>query len=226
MILVVYVDDIIVATNREDKYNELKEELVKEFKVNDLGTLHYCLGIEFKQDPTTKSVTIHQRKYIKKILQDFGMEESKPMKTPLDGNTKLSIEDAPKTNEEINEMKNVPYQSLIGALIYLVVLTRPDIAYTISVLSQFNVNPGRMHWAAAKRVLRYLRTTSDHGLTFKKTQDNLTRFVDADWAGDIDGRLSHTGFVFKLANAAVTWEARKQKSVALSSTEAEYMALL
>ncbi|XP_043471732.1 secreted RxLR effector protein 161-like [Leptopilina heterotoma] len=138
------------------------------------------------------------------------MKESKPMKTPLDGNNKLSIEDALKTNEEINEMRNVPYQSLIGALIYLVVSTRPDIAYTISVLSQFNVNPGRMHWVAAKRVLRYLRSTSDHGLTFKKTQEKLIGFVDADWASDIDGSFSHTGVVFKLADAVVTWEAQER----------------
>lgn len=225
MILVVYVDDIIVATNQENKYIELKEELVKEFKVSDLGTLHYCLGIEFEQDPSTKSVKMYQRKYITKILQDFGMDESKPMKTPLDGNSKLSKQDAPRTNEEITEMKDVPYQSLIGALMYLAVSTRPDIAYTISVLSQYNVNPGKMHWAAGKRVLRYLRNTTNHGLIFRKTQEKLIGFVDADWAGDVDTRVSHTGYVFKLADAAVTWEARKQKTIALSSTEAEYMAL-
>ena len=225
IILAVYVDDIIVGSNQEDVYLKLKKELTREFQIKDLGTLHYCLGIEFQQDPSTKAVIMHQRRYIEKILADYGMDESKPISTPLDGNSKLTKQMMPSSEEEIIQMKKVPYQSLIGTLMYLSVSTRPDISYTISVLSQFNINPGKAHWAAAKRVLRYLRNTLNHGLKFKKTNSDLVGYVDADWAGDIDDRVSHTGYVFKLADAAVTWEARKQKTIALSSTEAEYMAL-
>lgn len=108
---------------------------------------------------------------------------------------------------------------------YLAVATRPDLAYTVSVLSQFNHNHGKTHWCAAKRVLRYLQGSAEHALLFEKTEQPLIGYVDADWGADIDDRASHTGYVFKLAGAAITWESRKQRTVALSSTEAEYIAL-
>jgi hypothetical protein len=108
---------------------------------------------------------------------------------------------------------------------YLAVSTRPDIAFAVSMLSQFNQHHGKEHWNAAKRVLRYLKGTLDHGLTFKKTGEKLRVCVDADWAGSIDDRRSFTGYSFILASATISWETRKQRTVALSSTEAEYMAL-
>ncbi|KAL6420407.1 hypothetical protein ACFW04_014533 [Cataglyphis niger] len=130
----------------------------------------------------------------------------------------------PMTEKEIVEM-NIPYQSLLGSLMYLAVSTRPDIFYAISILSQFNTNPGKAHWSAAKRVLRYLKGTINYSLVYTKSEIPLIGFVDADWGGNVNDHVSYTGFVFKLANTAITWEARKQKSIALSSTEAEYMAL-
>lgn len=225
MIVVVYVDDIFVGTNREDVYTKFKEELLTSFQITDLGNLHYCLGIEFHQDPITKQITMHQEKYIEKILRDYGMSDAKPMSTPLDGNSKLTKKMMPSTEDEMAEMRDDPYQSLIGSLMYLAVSTKPDIAHTVSVLSQFNVNPGKAHWTSAKRVLRYLQGTKNHGLCFRKTKSDLIGYVDSDWAGDIDDRVSYTGYVFKLGGSSVTWEARKQKTIALSSTEAEYMAL-
>ena len=108
---------------------------------------------------------------------------------------------------------------------YLAVSTRPDIAYTVRALSQFNVRHGMELWNAAKRVLRYLKSTSNYGLTFKKTGKDLVGYVDADWAGCPDDRRSYTGYAFIFGNAAVSWEAKKQRTVALSSTESEYMAM-
>ena len=108
---------------------------------------------------------------------------------------------------------------------YLAVSTRPDIAYAVSSLSQFNQNPGKAHWISAKRILRYLKGTQHFGLLFTKNGKNLHGYVDADWGAAVDDRRSYTGFVFKLANSAISWESRKQRTVALSSTEAEYMAL-
>ena len=151
--------------------------LTQEFKIKDLGTLHYCLVIEFQQDQSTKAVIMHQRKYIEKILADYAMDESKPISTPLDGNSKLIKQMMPSSEEEIIQMKKVPYQSLIGTLMYLAVSTRPDISYTISVLSHLNINPGKAHWAAAKRALRYLRNTLNHGLKFKKTNSDTFRYL-------------------------------------------------
>lgn len=225
LIIVVYVDDLIVATDNDEAFDQLKRDLGDEFKIKDLGILHYCIGIEFQQDPATKSVMMSQQKYIQDILVRFGMEQCKPVSTPLDGKVRLTKKMAPTTNEEVEEMSEIPYQSLVGALMYLTVATRPDLAYTVNLLSQFNTNPGKEHWQAAKRVLRYLKGTSNHGLDYKKSSKPLFGFVDADWGADLDDRSSHTGFVFQLAGAAVTWESRKQRTVALSSTEAEYVAL-
>ena len=225
LIVAVYVDDRIVTTDQIEAFEKLKDDLSREFKMKDLGRLHHCLGIEFEQDVNTNAVFMFQRKYIGDVLRKFGMQDSKPVSTPLDGNIKLSREMGPKTSEEMEEMSRVTYQSLIGSLMYLAVSTRPDIAYAVSSLSQFNQNPGKAHWISAKRILRYLKGTQHFGLLFTKNGKNLHGYVDADWGAAVDDRRSYTGFVFKLANSAISWESRKQRTVALSSTEAEYMAL-
>ncbi|XP_039305154.1 secreted RxLR effector protein 161-like [Solenopsis invicta] len=108
---------------------------------------------------------------------------------------------------------------------YLAVCTRPDIAYAVNYLSQYNNCFQKEHWIAAKRILRYLKGTSNHGLTYQKTGRPLSSYVDADWANDRIDRKSYTGSAFILSNGAISWESRKQRSVALSSTEAEYMSL-
>ncbi|KAF6208713.1 hypothetical protein GE061_017171 [Apolygus lucorum] len=108
---------------------------------------------------------------------------------------------------------------------YLATATRPDISHAVSVLSQFNCCYGSDHWIAAKRVLRYLKKTRNYGLTFKKTGKRIVGYVDADWGANLDDRRSYTGYAFKFADSCISWESRKQRTVALSSTEAEYMAL-
>lgn len=108
---------------------------------------------------------------------------------------------------------------------YLAVSTQPDIVYAVSYLSQFNSCHNASHWTAAKRVLRYLQGTRTIGLKFGKIRRPLTAFVDADWANGQDDRRSYTGYSFTLGGCPILWEARKQKTVALSATEAEYMAL-
>ena len=113
----------------------------------------------------------------------------------------------------------------ISILMYPAVSTRPDIAFSVSYLSQFNDCFAKEHWLAAKRVLRYLRGSQDKGLVFKRNGSYLEGFADADWGSCPIDRRSYTGYVFRMNGAAVSWEARKQKTVALSSTEAEYMAM-
>ena len=132
---------------------------------------------------------------------------------------------SPKTESEIAEAESLPYQNLVGSLMYLAVSTRPDISHNISVLSQYNTNYGKEHCIAAKRVLRYLKGTENYGLHYKLSEDELTGFADADWGANIDDRRSYTGYIFKLSDAAISWDSRKQRTVAMSSTEAEYMSL-
>ncbi|CAH2102591.1 unnamed protein product [Euphydryas editha] len=118
---------------------------------------------------------------------------------------------------------NCPYRELIGGLMYLSVCTRPDISYALSQLSQFNTAFTKDHWLAAKRILRYLSGTTDYGLVYVKTGNlDISVYADADWANDLTDRKSYSGFVVKLGGSTVNWESRKQRCVALSSTEAEY----
>jgi hypothetical protein len=223
VLIAVYVDDIIIASNSMEEINNLKENLAKIFQMKDMGQIKYCLGIEF--NVKKNKVTMSQKKYVDDLLKRFGMENSKEVSTPMDPNVKLSKEMCPKTEKEKEEMTRCPYQNLIGSLMYLSVSTRPDISYAVSCLSQYNTCFGKEHWIAAKRVLRYLKGTRDYGLVYEKNVEDIIGFADADWGANPDDRKSYTGYIFIFANCSVSWEARKQQTVALSSTEAEYMAL-
>lgn len=225
IIVSLYVDDLIVATNDAKMFASLKSELASNFEMKDLGKLSYCLGIEFNQNKEKRTISMSQPKYIRDVLKQFKMEDCKTTSTPIDTSVKLSEEMCPKTPAEKEEVSKLPYQNLVGALMWLAVSTRPDIAHAVSLLSQYNTNYGQQHWVAAKRVLRYLKGTLNYGLVYRGTGESLAGYADADWASNIDDRRSFTGFAFVMANAAISWECRKQRTVALSSTEAEYMAL-
>lgn len=131
-------------------------------------------------------------------------------------------------------MSSVPYQSAIGAIMYAMLGTRPDIAYAVTALSQFSHNPGPIHWSGVKRLLRYLRGTMDYKLTYSGSSSSsppdihsfpvLSGYCDSDWGSDLNNRRSITGYVFTLAGGAISWQSKKQPTVALSSVEAEYMA--
>jgi len=221
MLLSIYVDDLWLASGNPKWIKEMKENLMKTFKMKYLGKIHYGLGIEFHQDRNEGKIFMSQRKYTQDILRRFGMENSKPVSTPIEVGMKL------KKPEVVNvgEKQTFPYQRLIGSLMYLAVSTRPDIAYAVNSLSQFNTCYTTEHWVAAKRVLRYLKGTPEHGILFQKTGKPLHGHADADWASCAEDRRSYSGYFFTLGGAAVTWEARKQRTVALSSVEAEYLAL-
>ncbi|KAG8186820.1 hypothetical protein JTE90_020498 [Oedothorax gibbosus] len=186
--------------------------------MKDLGRLHYCLGIEFSQDEG--NLKMSQAKYIDDLLRKFNMKGAKTVTTAMDPNQKFTTEMCPKNDAERSEMEDIPYQSLIGSLMYLSVATRPDITHSVNFLSIFNNNPGKLHWQTAKRILRYLKLTRDQGIEFKKTGEPLTAFADANLASCTSDRRSFTGIVCKHAGSAITWEARKQRTVALSTTEA------
>jgi len=218
-LIAVYVDDLIIASKDVNKIEQLKINISQNFEIKDLGDIKHCLGIEFtKKDDR---ITMHQRGYTIDILNRFGMMESNPVCTPMDINQKLT---RPNTTSTTMTSK-FPYRELIGALMYLAVSTRPDIAFTVSCLSQFIDCHDESHWRAAKRVLRYLRGSIDLGLEFMPTSNPLTCFVDSDWANCPNDRRSYTGYATILSNAAISWEAKKQRTVELSSTEAEYMGL-
>jgi len=217
--LAIYVDDIRLfgATG------ELKEQTINvlktEFKVNDMGELNWLLGIQITF--TDDGITLSQTTFIDKILNRFLMQDCKPGSTPIDSNHQLkAIEDDDERTDA------TAYQQIIGSLMYLVTGTRPDLAYTITHLSQFNSSPSAKHLVAAKRVLRYLQGTKDKHLFYPlNNQLKMTAYTDASYGNCLDTRRSFSGYIFQLGNATISWRCRKQRSVATSTCEAEYMAL-
>eukprot|EP00253_Pinus_taeda_P025131 PITA_25131 len=201
--------------------------------MKDLGAANYIFGMEIKRYRAKRKLWLNQRKYVETILQRFNMQDSKPVKVPIPVGVKLSVEKCPKTQEEEEDMSCVPYASEVGSLMYVMVCTRSDIAHVVGVLSRFMSKPGKEHWTSMKRVFRYLRGTSDYGLCYQGRLRldrvlDIHGFVDVDCAGDLDQRRSTSGYVFNLFGGAVSWMiswmSKKQSVVALSTTEAEYMA--
>ena len=224
IIAAVFADDTIIAENN-DAMAQIKLIIQGMFPTRDLGPLHYFLGVRVNR-MEDGSMTLDQEKYINEVLAKFGMTECKPVTTPMDPGQLLSMSNAPQTQAEMLAMKKVPYKELIGSLSYIAQVTRPDISFAVAKLGRFASNPGVSHWTAAKRVLRYLKGTSDYGLHLSsKTQEPLSAFVDADWAGDRDDRKSCTGYCLTLGGNAVLWKCAKQSCIANSTMEAEYVAL-
>jgi hypothetical protein len=193
--------------------------------MKDLGVAKQILGMKIIRDKASSTLKISQAEYVKKILSRFSMDEAKSVSTPLGSHFKLTKDQSPKTDQEKAYMNKVPYASAIGSLMYAMVCTRPDIAHAVGVVSRYMSNPGKQHWEAVKWILRYLRGTSDMSLCFAGADLKLQGYVDADLAGDVDSRKSTTGFVYTLGGTAVCWASKLQKIVAISTIEAEYVAL-
>ena len=221
MIVAVYVDDTIIMSNDTKTLLAEKRRISERFEMDDRGELHHILGMEVKRDRKNRKMMICQRTYLNDVLDRFGMQNCNPVSTPMEAG-KVFTELA--ENEEPVDIKQ--YQAAIGSLNYAAIATRPDISTAVGKLSQYMRNPSKDHWAGVKRVLRYIKGTVDHGLTFTFADSFVLHgFSDADWAGCVDSRKSTSGYAFFLGNALISWASKKQSIVALSSTEAEYVAL-
>lgn len=225
VIMVVYVDDLILASKKIEKLNMIKSKLKSAFKIVDLGQINNILGVNVQREGATGRIRLSQKKYIKDLIEKFNMEQAKSVSTPIESNIKITKEMCPTTEDEKREMENRPYRELVGGLIYLANATRPDIAFAASTLSRFCCNPGKQHWLIAKRILRYLQATSHYSLKYVKNNDSLTGYTDSDWGGDDNDRRSCSGCIMTLAGSPISWKSKKQNSVALSTMEAEYVAL-
>ncbi|GMI96958.1 hypothetical protein HRI_003365100 [Hibiscus trionum] len=216
-ILIVYVDDIILTGDDSIEIERLKEFLSLEFQLKDLGNLRYFLGMEVARSKA--GISISQKKYVLDLLSEVGLLGCKPAETPMEPNLKLGTD---KDGEEVDRGR---YQRLVGKLIYLS-HTRPDIAFGVSVISQFMHAPREKHLEAAYRILRYLKGTPCKGLHFKKDVNrSIEVYTDADWAGVVNDRRSTSGYCSYVWGNLVTWRSKKQSVVARSSAEAEYRAL-
>jgi hypothetical protein len=230
LIVALYVDDMLLFGKGKGMISDFKSQLSAQFEMKDLGAARYILGMEISRDRSNRKLWLSQSKYVKSVLDRFSMADCRPLCVPVSMGTKLSIDDCPKSPSEMEDMSRVPYASAVGSLMYAMVCTRPDIAQAVGVLSRFMANPGRVHWDAVKRVFRYLRGTSDYSICYHGNSSGtphsvcIRGFVDSDWAGDVDSRRSTSAYVFTMFGGAISWMSKRQPVVALSTTEAEYMA--
>jgi hypothetical protein len=224
IILLLYVDDMLVAGPNKDRIKDLKAQLAREFEMKDLGPANKILGMQIYRDRNNRKIWLSQKNYLKKILRRFNMQDCKPISTPLPINFKLSSSMSPSSEAERMEMSRVPYASAVGSLMFAMICTRPDIAQAVGAVSRYMANPGKEHWSTVKRILRYVKGTSNATLCYGGSDFVVRGYVDSDYAGDLDKSKSTTGFVFTLVEGAVSWVSKLQSIVATSTTEAEYVA--
>jgi hypothetical protein len=201
-----------------------KIEIAKFVTITDLGELHWILGIEIKRVRENRTIHLSQRSYIDSILRRYGFEDLKPVSLPMETSIRLTSAQSPSTTQEIAHMRNIPYQEAVGSLMYASLGTRPDITYAVQTVSRFSKNPGQPHWEAVKRIFRYLKGTKELWLTYGGQQNVLKGYADADGSMAED-RHAISGYAFLLHGGAVSWAAKRQEIVSLSTTESEYVAV-
>ncbi|CAA7014470.1 unnamed protein product [Microthlaspi erraticum] len=200
IMLVLYVDDILLAANDMGMLHDTKKYLSKNFEMKDMGEASYVIGIEIFRD------------------RSQGI-------APIQKGDKFSKMQCPKNELERKEMERIPYASVVGSLNYVQTCTRPDITFAVGMLGRYQSNPGMDHWKAAKKFLKYLQGTKEHMLTFRRSNHlEIIGYSDSDYAGCVDSRKSTFGYLFQLAGGAVSWKSGKQSVIATSTMEAEFVA--
>ncbi|CAI7743127.1 unnamed protein product [Closterium sp. NIES-53] len=220
--ILVYVDDLVFATADTTGLAHVKSELQKRHTCTDLGELRSYLGLQITRDRARRTITLTQSYMVQQVLQRFDFTYSSPQATPLSSRHSLSALPSYESVEPSG-----PYPELVGCLMYLMTCTRPDLAYPLSILARY-VAPGRHrpeHMAAAKRVLRYLCSTSGMGLVLGgRSPVVLTSHADASWVDDLATQRSSQGYTFSLGSGSVSWRSTRSSSVLSSSCEAEIYA--
>jgi len=228
----VYVDDLLIIAPTVNLVCQIKSALSKRFSMTDLGEVKYILGWSIERNREDRTIFIHQRKYARTVLDRFKNLVTYPVATPSDRNTTLTTQMQPQTQLEKDKMKDIPYREVVGSVMYLMVGTRPDLAFYMRE-SQFLANPGTEHWKAVIRGLKYLSGAEDLGLLLGGSQtvntdnlaDHLTAYTDSDYANCPDTRRSVGGYITMLGQSPISWLSRKHHTIVLSTTEAEYIAL-
>ena len=218
--ILVYVDDILVAAKSLADIEHIKARLTTIFDVRNLGEAKYFLGMSLDRNRQAKTLKMSQERLATELVHKHGLKEGKTKSVPMSTSIKL----VQAGEDKLLDKEHYHYSELVGSLLYLSVCTRPDISQAVGVLARHMAKPSMEHWTAAKAVLRYIAGTLDCGITFRQSNTAVAGYSDADYAGDTDTRRSTTGFVFILNGGAITWSSKLQPTVAVSTTEAEYMA--
>ncbi len=214
VVIVIYVDDLIVTGDSDADISDLKKLLKQKFEMKDLGEWRYFLGIEVIK--SSKGIWLLQRQYALNKLAEYGMTGCKAISIPLEQNVKLNANEGDLVED------TTMYRRIVGSLIYMTI-TRLDLSYAVGVVSQFMQTPRKPHLDAVRCILRYIKHTLRCGIFYEaKSQLQVHGYTDVDWAGNVSDRRSTSGFMFSFGSGAISWSSKKQPTVALSSTEAEY----
>ena len=223
--MTIYVDDINIYGKEEKKIDQIATALSHRFEVTDLGDCTFYLGMHVTRDEGG-AVYLHQASFVQQILNRFDLNNIKTVKTPEDPSKKLQAEKGSTSDADFRKK----YQAMVGSLMYLMTVSRPDIAHSVGVVSRYSANPSDDHMAAVVRIYAYLKSTMTLGLRYSPQIPgstlslSLSAFADSDWGGCPDTTRSTTGWLFMLNGGPISWSSKRQKTVALSSCEAEYMA--
>ncbi len=217
VVTVIYVDDLIIIGDSDADIFDLKKLLKHKFEMKDLGKLHYFLGIEVIQSP--KGIWLLQRQYALNKLSEYGMTDCKPISIPFEQNVKLSADEGNLVED------TTMYRHIVGSLIYMTI-TRPDLSYAVGMVSQFMQTPRKPHLDAMRHILRYIKHTLQCGIFYEaKSKLQVHGYTDVDWASNVSDRRSTSGFMFSFKSGDVTWSSKKQPTIALSNTKANYRGI-
>jgi len=217
VIIGLYVDDFIVGGTPAG-ITSIQQMLSARFEIKDLGRAKYILGIQITQEHGT--ITLSQRTYVENILSDMGLSECKPAVVPISGGDMGDIDTTPEPHD------STEYRNLLGRVTYAMTHTRPDIAFAVGYLGRFSANPTKKHWQMLLKLCRYLKGTVDKVITYTKGEGilELEGYVDAAHADCIKTRRSTGGYLITINGAPLSWQSKRQSTVATSTTEAEYMS--
>lgn len=223
LVLLVYVDDFVILGKTKRLIDKAINLLAKYFDLKILGKTRKLLGVEFEEE--NENLLLHQAQYIDEVFSRF--EDFKPpiSSLPIAKGTVYSKTQCPQSDSEMNEMRQIPYKSVLGCLSFIASRTRPDISYAVNIFSQFQSNPGIHHWNGLLKLLGYVQHTKHMILNISCTRINLITYSDADFASNRDDRTSMGGQILLLEKAPIAWKTNKQKSVSLSTMESEFVAL-
>ena len=216
----IYVDDLLIASSDKSEIHKLKLILNEEFDMKDLGATRRILGIDIIRDRKAGTLKLSQARYLKKVIDLFGMKNCKPVTTPIPAHYKPSTVKGELPEEEEKFVQKVPYSNAVGSLMYSMIGTRPDIAYGVSLVSRFMSKPSKDHWKTVKSLLRYLKGTVEVGLVYESKgveESCIQGYCDSDYTADLDKRRSLTGYIFTIGGNVVSWKSNLLATVALST---------
>ena len=221
LILILYVDDMLLAGSSMDEMATLQSKLNDAFDMKDLGNANHILDMRIMRDRQKRLLYLSQTEYIDKGLKGFNMEGGKIVSIPLASYLKLCLNDCPKSDADKAEMEKVPYFLAISSLIYAMICTRLDIAYAVGVVNRYMENPSKKHWEAVKGILQYLKGKRNMHICFGSKKACVEGYTDADYGRDVDKRRSTSGYVFMFIGGAVSWQSCLQNCVSMSTIESK-----